>query len=1258
MEKQSELPKDLSFEFDSSKLPSVSIFKVLFTFMTKQDIFLFSLAVIGSIGVGIHGQLNEVLAGDVFYGMISSNDEQRIESRIRRVCIYYIILALVALLCGYLMMGFFGYLTKCLSLRYKSEYFKMVMGMNQTWFDKTGKSAFELCNQILIELDAIEGGIGQALGNIIGEVSAMLFGFGFGLVLYWKLTLIFLAVYPFWISVQLFILFSVFNISQTKRTLLEKVGGYVEEVLYKIKTVASFANFDFEKKNFDKEVSIVLENNKSLSYKVALSFSILGFLTIFLYTIIFGFGGMFMAKSIEKEKEPLNFGDLYKIQYLMIAAANQLGEMIPNIRRVSESCSSAKFFFELKRYHDNIKNHQSDDTYLIKNISNDEKIKPAKIQGKLKFVNVDFNYPKKTKEKVLSSFNLEIPAGQTTALIGESGCGKTTIINLLERFYEPTQGSIILDDKININNINLEYYRDNIGFVSQEPVLFNDTIRNNILIGRKVDNDDEIIEALKKAKIKAFVETLPEKLDYVVGVKGTKLSGGQKQRIAIARALLKNPKILIFDEATSALDRKSEKQIQNSLNALHGKVTIIIIAHRLSTIKNADNIVVLAKGGKIIEKGDHDTLMSKKGHYFSLVEKEKASEGEEESEITETDNSLDKSKISDISIPVIEQFDEIGERDENGLMEEEKLFKKKIKEKQEQPLVSRFFATLGPNKVYFIVGCIFTFLLGLFFPLIGTMLGDGLNKFTSHNPKEIRKQGTKYALIFLGLATIDTIIDFIRYFCFDYLAEITSVEFKKKIFATFLRLHPGYFDIKDNNPGNLVSSMNSKTNAINGVVFTIFNMLIQAGSSFLIVHVVCFIFDYRITLINFCFIPLLIITNYFVIYFSSKVQQMKQASKYGDLLSQNLGNISTISAFNAHNWSLGTMQEALFRGNENNFKLFSLIGLFFGFNLLVLSTGLGTVLYCGGQFYVGRSLSIGDFLKTIFTISYGQFFIGLALKYITDINSMKEAISALFKQIEIKSEIDPEETNQIFADKARFNPKIEFRNVTFAYPTNKSRKILKNVSFVINPGEKVGFVGGSGAGKSTITQLIERFYDPQEGQILINDIDIKNYNIKSLRKSISYVQQEPNLFTRTTFDNIKYGNLEATDDQVNFFAEKCCISHKLNTQCSNEDEKEQLIDAKNSDVLSGGEKQRVAIARALIHEPKLLLLDEATSALDNNTEDEIQEMIDKIINEENITVIVIAHRLRTVQECDKCFLLQRGRITKTGTLNEIMEVYK
>ena len=217
------------------------------------------------------------------------------------------------------------------------------------------------------------------------------------------------------------------------------------------------------------------------------------------------------------------------------------------------------------------------------------------------------------------------------ALVGELGCGKSTTVNLIERLYEPIDGQILLDG-IDIKDYNLEYLRSLIRYVQQEPVLFNKSIKDNLIFGREKeikelgDSNQLLDEACEEAYIKGFIESNPDKYEYIVGVKGSKLSGGQKQRVAIARAILTKPKILILDEATSALDNKSEKEVQRALDNISQKnVTTIIIAHRLSTIKNADLIYAL-KEGKVIEKGTHEELLQKNGYYAGLVKSQLSEE--------------------------------------------------------------------------------------------------------------------------------------------------------------------------------------------------------------------------------------------------------------------------------------------------------------------------------------------------------------------------------------------------------------------------------------------------------------------------------------------------------------------------------------------------------------------------------------------------------------------------------------------------------
>lgn len=236
------------------------------------------------------------------------------------------------------------------------------------------------------------------------------------------------------------------------------------------------------------------------------------------------------------------------------------------------------------------------------------------VKGKVNFKNVSFNY--EGKPLILKNINLKAKAGEKIALVGGSGGGKTTIADLLSLYYKPKTGEILIDN-VNIKKLNLSFLRSIIAYVPQEIVLFNDTIKNNILYGRPVASEKDVFEAARIANADHFINHLPQKYDSLVGERGIKLSTGQKQRLAIARAVIRNPKILVLDEATSSLDVKSEKLVQKAIEALTENKTTFIIAHRLSTVRKADKILVIDKG-KIAEQGKHQDLMKKKGLYYSF----------------------------------------------------------------------------------------------------------------------------------------------------------------------------------------------------------------------------------------------------------------------------------------------------------------------------------------------------------------------------------------------------------------------------------------------------------------------------------------------------------------------------------------------------------------------------------------------------------------------------------------------------------------
>lgn len=277
-----------------------------------------------------------------------------------------------------------------------------------------------------------------------------------------------------------------------------------------------------------------------------------------------------------------------------------MGAAAPHIAAVAEARIGGKLAFEVIRHQDIIDPDDKSKKCLDK----------ASIKGEFLFKDVSFRYPSRQDQVVMNKLNVTIEAGKTTALVGPSGSGKSTVIQLLERFYDPTEGDIFLDG-VSIKDVNLASMRKAMGYVSQEPVLFNASIRENMRFSVPEATEQEMITALENANAWDFVSNLPDKLDTHVGGAGGQLSGGQKQRVAIARAFLKKPKILLLDEATSALDKLSEAAVQDAIKKyreMNGGITIIVIAHRLSTIQDSDKILVIEKGN-LVEEGNHDQIL-------------------------------------------------------------------------------------------------------------------------------------------------------------------------------------------------------------------------------------------------------------------------------------------------------------------------------------------------------------------------------------------------------------------------------------------------------------------------------------------------------------------------------------------------------------------------------------------------------------------------------------------------------------------------
>ena len=599
---ENELKKNLMFEEKE-----ISIFRIYCHLTEKIDILFLALAILGSLGSGlslpIMAYISSDLMGDVGNTSEYADDPliliDRVKGAFNTQIKRFLYFGAIAFVCNFLAICFWSYVGSRMCHRLKRNYFTIILSQEQGWFD--ANNAFEFATKVQAQLEQIEFGVGEKLGLVIQMFSSCIISFIFAFIISWKIALIMLVVAPF-ILVDVFILVTSLRtgIIMGRKT-WEKAGGLAEEMLYNIKTVASFANFEFETRRFNEKVELCYQLDLGTVFRLGIC---IGFLIFFLnlsFVVAILYGRTLIGHSYNQNKgKDITAGDVMCSALCTLMGIMGIGLTAPNIKVIQESCTATSDYFTLYE-----REPQMDFSQSVERPPRDQ------ITGRIEMKNIKFIYPSDPNKKViLEGLNLTFEPGKKVALVGESGCGKSTTVNLIERLYEATDGEILIDG-LDIKRYDIKYLRSLIGYVQQEPVLFNKSIRENLIFGREEqirelgDVDDLIQNACDESYATEFISKLPDELNYVVGIKGSKLSGGQKQRVAIARAILHKPKILILDEATSALDNKSEKEVQRALDNISQKnVTTVIIAHRLSTIKNADLIYAI-KEGRVIEQGTH-----------------------------------------------------------------------------------------------------------------------------------------------------------------------------------------------------------------------------------------------------------------------------------------------------------------------------------------------------------------------------------------------------------------------------------------------------------------------------------------------------------------------------------------------------------------------------------------------------------------------------------------------------------------------------
>lgn len=454
-----------------------------------------------------------------------------------------------------------------------------------------------MISRITADVNEIQHSFLSILVMLVREPMTIIFTITAMLIMSWKLTIFVFVFLP----ISGFIISAIGKSLKKQSHRAQEENGYflslVEETLSSLKIIKSYNAEQRFQNHFESSTNRLKNILNKLINRQHVASPTSEFLGIFVIVVILWFGGRMVL--IDGSLEGATFIAFMGLAYNVLTPAKQISKASYSIKKGNASAERIL----------DVLHTESTITELPNAIDKKE------FTSKMALENISFKYD---EEKVLHDFSLDVEKGQTVALVGQSGSGKSTIANLVTRFYDVTEGKICIDG-VDIKTMTKASLRNLMGLVTQDSILFNDSIKNNIALGKENATDEEIIEALKIANAWEFVKELPKKLETNVGDSGNKLSGGQKQRLSIARAVLKNPPIMILDEATSALDTESERLVQKALENMMKKRTSIVIAHRLSTIQNSDKIVVMQRG-KIVEQGQHEELLRLNGTYKKLVE--------------------------------------------------------------------------------------------------------------------------------------------------------------------------------------------------------------------------------------------------------------------------------------------------------------------------------------------------------------------------------------------------------------------------------------------------------------------------------------------------------------------------------------------------------------------------------------------------------------------------------------------------------------
>ncbi|KAG6578590.1 ABC transporter B family member 19, partial [Cucurbita argyrosperma subsp. sororia] len=1206
----------------------------LFSFADQYDCFLM---ILGTFGAIVHGSSMPVfflLFGQMVNGFgKNQSDFHKMTAEVSKYALYFVYLGLIVCVSSYAEIACWMYTGERQVSTLRKKYLEAVLKQDVGFFDtdaRTGDVVFSVSTDTLLVQDAIS----EKVGNFIHYLSTFLAGLVVGFVSAWRLALLSIAVIPGIAFAGGLYAYTLTGLTSKSRESYANAGIIAEQAIAQVRTVYSYVG---ESKALN-SYSDAIHNTLKIGYKAGMAKGLgLGCtygIACMSWALVFWYAGVFIRNGQS------DGGKAFTAIFSAIVGGMSLGQSFSNLGAFSKGKAAGYKLMEIIKQRPSIIQDPFDGKCL------------GEVKGNIEFKDVTFSYPSRPDVMIFRDFSIFFPAGKTVAVVGGSGSGKSTVVSLIERFYDPNQGHVLLDN-VDIKTLQLKWLRDQIGLVNQEPALFATTIYENILYGKPDATTAEVEAAAAAANAHSFITLLPNGYDTQVGERGLQLSGGQKQRIAIARAMLKNPKILLLDEATSALDAGSENIVQEALDRLMVGRTTVVVAHRLSTIRNVDSIAVIQQG-QVVETGTHEELIAKSGAYSSLIRfqemvrnREFSNPSTRRTRSSRLSHSLSTKSLS-LRSGSLRNLSYSYSTGADGRIE----MVSNAETDRKNPAPDGYFIRLlklnGPEWPYLIMGAVGSILSGFISPTFAIVMSNMIEVFYYKNSSAMERKIKEFVFIYIGIGVYAVVAYLIQHYFFTIMGENLTTRVRRMMLAAILREEVGWFDEEEHNSSLVAARLATDAADVKSAIAERISVILQNMTSLFTSFIVAFIVEWRVSLLILAAFPLLVLAN--------MAQQLSLKGFAGDtakahaktsmIAGEGVSNIRTVAAFNAQDKILSLFRHELRVPQKQSLRRSQTAGVLFGISQLALYASEALVLWYGVHLVSNGGSTFSKVIKVFVVLVVTANSVAETVSLAPEIIRGGESIGSVFSILGRPTMIDPDDPEAEVVETLR--GEIELRHVDFAYPSRPDVMVFKDFNLRIRAGKSQALVGASGSGKSSVIALIERFYDPIAGKVMIDGKDIRRLNLQSLRLKIGLVQQEPALFAASIFDNIAYGKDGATEAEV-IEAARAANVHGFVSG---------LPDGYKTPVgergvqLSGGQKQRIAIARAVLKDPTILLLDEATSALDAESECVLQEALERLMR--GRTTVVVAHRLSTIRGVDSIGVVQDGRIVEQGSHSELL----